>query len=398
MTPRRLWLQVSSIAEPRLWRSAGAASRAEFAHIDWFLFAAALSVSLLGLVTMRSFSAENSFFDKQVVWIAVAVTVFFIASIPEYRFLRRTPVVVALYVGIISLLTLIFLFGTIAKGAQSRFNLGLFAVQPADPAKLILIILLAKYFARRHVEIAHIRHILVSGAYAFIICALVFFQPDFGSAIIIASVWLGMVLVAGISWKHLATLAIVGVVLGAGLWNYGLAPYQKQRVLTFLHPLADIRGTGYNAYQSTVAIGSGLLAGKGIGYGTQSKLLYLPEYQTDFIFAAYAEEWGFFGVLILFGLFSIIIIRTLIIAAHGADNFNTLFGAGVAVMFLSHFIVHIGMNMGLLPVTGTTIPFMSYGGSHLVTEYLALGILMGMRRHARPTLQARDETELVGAM
>ena len=188
-----------------------------------------------------------------------------------------------------------------------------------------------------------------------------------------------MVLVAGISWKHLAALAVIG------------------RVLTFLHPLADIRGSGYNAYQSTVAIGSGELMGKGIGYGTQSKLLYLPEYQTDFIFAAYAEEWGFFGVLILFGLFSIIIIRVLVIAAHGADNFDKLFGAGVAVMFLSHFLVHIGMNMGLLPVTGTTIPFMSYGGSHLVTEYLALGILMGMRRHARPSLQARDETELVGA-
>lgn len=369
-----------------------------FSHIDWYLFASVLAVSLLGLVTMHSFSGGNAYFEKQVVWIGIAVAVFFVASIPEYRFLRRTPVVVALYTGIVFLLTLIFLVGTIAKGAQSRFNLGLFAVQPADPAKLLLVIILAKYFARRHIEIAHIRHILVSGAYAFVICALVFFQPDFGSAIIIASVWLGMVLVAGISWKHLAALAILGVILGGGLWNYGLATYQKQRVLTFLHPLADIRGSGYNAYQSTVAIGSGELTGKGIGYGTQSKLLYLPEYQTDFIFAAYAEEWGFFGVLILFGLFSIIIIRTLFIAAHGADNFDVLFGAGVAIMLLSHFLVHIGMNMGLLPVTGTTIPFMSYGGSHLVTEYLALGILMGMRRRARPTLQARDETELVGAM
>lgn len=369
-----------------------------FSHIDWYLFASAMTVSLLGLVTMHSFSTENAFFDKQIVWISIAILVFFAASIPEYRFLRRTPVVVVLYGGMIFLLTLIFLLGTVAKGAQSRFDLVFFAVQPADPAKLILIIILAKYFARRHIEIAHIRHILVSGAYALVISILIFLQPDFGSAIIIASVWLGMVLVAGISWKHLATLAVLGAVLGGGLWSYGLAQYQKQRVLTFLHPLADIRGSGYNAYQSTVAIGSGELIGKGIGYGTQSKLRYLPEYQTDFIFAAYAEEWGFFGVLILFGLFSIIIIRTLLIAAHGADNFDILFGAGVAIMFLSHFLVHIGMNMGLLPVTGTTIPLMSYGGSHLVTEYLALGILTGMRRHARPTLQARDETELIGAV
>jgi len=373
-------------------------SRSLFSHIDWYLFASAITLTLLGLVTMYSFPEENAYFEKQIVWLGIAVLIFFAASIPEYRFLRRTPVVVALYSLIIFLLGLIFLVGSVAKGAQSRFNLGLFAIQPADPAKLILITILSKYFARRHVEIAHIRHILVSGAYAFIVSALVFFQPDFGSAIIIASVWLGMVLVAGISWKHLAALLVFAAIAGGGLWNYGLAPYQKQRVLTFLHPLADIRGSGYNAYQSTVAIGSGEFTGKGIGYGTQSKLLYLPEYQTDFIFAAYAEEWGFFGVLLLFGLFGIIIIRILFISAHGADNFDKLFGAGVAVMFLSHFLVHIGMNMGLLPVTGTTIPFMSYGGSHLVTEYLALGILMGMRRHARPSIQARDETELVGAV
>jgi len=375
-----------------------ARARTIFNGVDWFLFTSALMVSLLGLATMHSFSGDNAYFEKQVVWIAVAVAVFLVASIPEYRFLRRTPVVVALYSGIIFLLALVFLFGTIVKGAQNRFYLGLFAVQPADLAKLALVTLLAKYFARRHIEIAHIRHILVSGAYAFVIFALVFFQPDLGSAIIIACVWLGMVLVAGISWKHLLALFIAAVIVLSGLWQYGLHPYQKQRILTFIHPLTDIRGSGYNAYQSTVAVGSGELTGKGVGYGTQSKLLYLPEYQTDFIFAAYAEEWGFFGVLILFGLFGVVIVRTLIIATHGADNFDTLFGAGVAVMFLSNFIIHIGMNMGLLPVTGTTIPFMSYGGSHLVTEYLALGILMGMRRHARPTLQARDETEMVGVV
>ncbi|MEK7107175.1 MAG: FtsW/RodA/SpoVE family cell cycle protein [Patescibacteria group bacterium] len=372
--------------------------RTIFNGVDWFLFASALTVSLLGLATMHSFSGDNAYFDKQVVWIGIAVAVFFLASILEYRFLRRTPVVVALFAGIIVLLTLIFLFGTTVMGAQNRFYLGLFAVQPADLAKLVLVILLAKYFARRHIEIAHIRHILVSGTYAFIIFTLVFFQPDLGSAIIIACIWLGMVLVAGISWKHLLALFIAGVIVFGALWNYGLQTYQKQRILTFIHPLADIRGSGYNAYQSTVAVGSGELTGSGIGYGTQSKLLYLPEYQTDFIFAAYAEEWGFIGVLLLFGLYGIIIARVLIIASHGADNFDALFGAGVAVMFLSQFLVHVGMNIGLLPITGTTIPFMSYGGSHLVTEFAALGILMGMRKSARPTIQARDETEMVGVV
>lgn len=381
----------------QLRRAAGSQARL-FSHVDWFVFASALAISLLGLVTMRSFSVENFFFDKQLIWICIAVVAFFVGSVPEYGFLRRTPVIAGLFAVVVFSLALIFAFGAIVKGAQNRFNLGFLSVQPSDPAKLLLVMMLSKYFARRHVEIAAFRHIAVSGAYMAALFVLVFFQPDFGSSIIIGSIWLGMVLVAGISWKHLLILSISALIVLTGLWQYGLQPYQKQRVLTFLHPLADIRGSGYNAYQSTIAVGSGELLGKGIGYGTQSKLRFLPEYQTDFIFAAYAEEWGFVGVALLFGLFGILIIRILVIASHGSDNFDTLFGAGIAVYFTAQFIVHVGMNMGLLPITGTTLPFMSYGGSHLVTEYLALGILMGMRRHAKPSIQARDETEIVGAL
>lgn len=370
-----------------------------FAHVDWFVFFAALAISLLGLVTMYPLSGDgNTYFEKQVVWIALAIVVFYAASIPEYQFLRRSGVVAFMYIGILGLLGLIFAFGAITLGAQNRFDLGGFAIQPSDPAKLVLIVLLAKYFARRHVEIAHFKHIFISGAYALLLCALIFFQPDFGGAIITASIWFGMVLVAGISWRHLLFLLGCGVVAGVVLWTGVFHDYQKERIVSFLHPLADIQGAGYNAYQSTVAVGSGELVGKGIGFGTQSKLLFLPEYQTDFIFAAYAEEWGFVGVLLLFGLFSIVIIRILTASAHASDNFAALFGAGVAIMFLSHFIVHIGMNLGLLPVTGTTVPFMSYGGSHLLTEFLALGVLMGLRRHARASFQVRDRTELIGAV
>lgn len=369
-----------------------------FAHIDWVLVLAAFSISLLGLATMRSFSVENSFFDKQIVWIGVALIVFLFASLPDYSFLRRTPVIVSLYVFVLSLLSLVFVFGSIVKGSQNRFDLGVFAVQPADPAKLVLVATLAKYFARRHIEIRHIRHILISGAYAFAIFVMVFFQPDFGSGITIAAIWLGMVLVGGISWRHLATLFTIAAVMSVGVWHFGLHQYQKDRILTFVHPLADIRGTGYNAYQSTVAVGSGELTGKGVGYGTQSKLQFLPEFQTDFIFAAFAEEWGFIGVVILLILYGIVIWRILAIAARGADNFDSLFAVGIAIYFFSQFIVHVGMDMGLLPITGTTLPFMSYGGSHLMTEYLALGVLMAMRREARPTFQARDETELVGVV
>ncbi|MBP9757615.1 MAG: rod shape-determining protein RodA [Candidatus Pacebacteria bacterium] len=369
-----------------------------FAHIDWYILLSALAISLLGLVTMRSFSSSAAFFEQQSIWIGVSLIGFLIASMIDYSFLRRTPIVVGLFVVICAMLALIYAFGTIVYGSQNRFDLGIFAIQPSDPAKLILIIVLAKYFHRRHIEIKHFRHILVSGAYAFLLFALVFFQPDLGSGIIICSIWFGMVLVAGISWKHLAVLLVSGIVVFAALWSFGLQPYQKARILTFLHPLADIQNTGYNAYQSTVAVGSGQTTGKGIGYGTQSKLQFLPEYETDFIFAAYAEEWGFVGVIILLGLFGVLILRILAVAVHGANNFDSLLAAGIAIYFLSQFIVHVGMNMALLPITGTTLPFMSYGGSHLLTEYLTLGVLMGLRRYARPSIQARDETELVGAM
>ncbi|MBI5456205.1 rod shape-determining protein RodA [Candidatus Kaiserbacteria bacterium] len=379
--------------------TAGRRTASIFYGIDWYLFLAALIISILGLLTMRPAASEPlAFFDRQMFWIAISCAVFFLVSLPEYNFLRRSRVVVALYCVALALLAAVFVFGTVVKGAQNRFDLGFFAVQPSDPAKLILAIVLAKYFARRHVAIGHIRHILVSGIYAFLLCVLVFLQPDFGGAIIIASIWLGMVLVAGISWRHLATLIITGLLCVGALWQYGLADYQKERVLSFIHPLADIQGAGYNAYQATVAVGSGEWIGKGIGYGSQSKLRFLPEYQTDFIFAAYAEEWGFVGVILLFGLYAVVIVRVLANAARAPDNFATLFGVGVAVMFTSNFLVHVGMNIGLLPVTGTTIPFMSYGGSHLVTEFAALGMVMGLGKWMKPTSAVVDKTELVARL
>ena len=364
--------------------------------VDWVLWAAATLISLLGLVTMHAFGASNAFFDRQLIWIAIAQIVFFGASMLDYRFLRHSMPVMVLYGLTFAALLVVLVFGAVTKGAQSWFHLGAFAVQPSDPAKLVLVAVLAKYFARRHIEIAHIKHILVSGAYAFLLFALVFLEPDFGTAIIFASIWFGMVLISGISYRHLALVLITALLAGSTLWLFVLKPYQKQRVMTFIHPLADIRGAGYNAYQSMIAVGSGEVLGKGIGYGTQSKLQFLPEYQTDFIFAAYAEEWGFLGVTLLFALFGIVFWRITAIALRGATNFETLFAAGIGVYLLAHFIVHIGMNMGILPVTGTTVPFMSYGGSHLLTEFLALGILMGMRRYQRSVHRSAERKEFQG--
>lgn len=365
-------------------------------HIDWLLFWSVLLITLAGLVTMNSFVGERYFFDRQIIWISISLCIFFIASMIDWRFLRKTEVIVSLFVFFCGLLVLLFGLGSIVKGAQSWFDFGGFSFQPSDPVKLVLILVLAKYFTRRHVEIAHIRHLIISGVYALVLIGLVIVQPDFGSAIILFGIWFGMVLVSGISKKHLFAVIVLGVAAFAILWLFIFQPYQKQRILTFIHPLADIRGTGYNAYQSTIAVGSGQILGKGIGYGTQSKLQFLPEYETDFIFAAFAEEWGFIGVVILLALYGIVISRIIQNAMCGASNFETLFGLGLAILFMVHIIIHVGMNIGLLPVTGTTIPFMSYGGSHLLTEYLGLGILMGMRRYSRATHREMVSNEMLG--
>jgi len=254
----------------------------------------------------------------------------------------------------------------------------------------VLIAILAKYFSKRHELIGDFRHIFVSGIYALFIFGLVFIQPDFGSAIILFLIWFGMVLVAGISYKHLAVVGVIGVLAFGALWNFGFQDYQKERIMTFLNPLEDIQGAGYNAYQSTIAVGSGQVFGKGVGYGTQSKLQFLPEYETDFIFAAFAEEWGITGVILLFGLFGIVVWRLLYHALRGATNFECLFAVGVSILLISHFFVHIGMNIGLLPVTGTTVPFLSYGGSHLLTEFLAVGMVIAMTRYSKTEYEARD--------
>lgn len=364
--------------------------------IDWILVLAIVPIISAGLVTMNSLGVSDDFYSKQIIWVLISFITFFICSVIDFKFLRRTQVIIWIFLGAVLLLLSLFIFGNIAKGAQSWLSFGAFSVQPAEIVKLVLIVLLAKYFSRRHVEIRNIRHIIISGGYALLLAVLVLVQPDFGSAMIIVMIWFGMVMVSGISKKHLFLVFALGAITFGFMWTAVLQPYQKDRVMTFLHPLQDIQGTGYNAYQSTIAVGSGQVLGKGIGYGTQSRLSFLPEYQTDFIFAAFAEEWGFVGVIILFFLFGVIFWRILVNSIRGATNFETLFGIGLAILFMSHFIIHVGMNIGLLPVTGITLPFMSYGGSHLLITFIGLGMLMGMRRYSHASHRDVIKNEFIG--
>lgn len=368
-------------------------------RIDWLLVFFIIPITLAGLVTMRSFAVDGggSFFNKQIIWILLSFVVFFVFSFIDFRFLKRTDVLVTIFIFVSFLLLMLFVLGKVSHGAQSWFNFGAFSFQPADIMKLVVVLILAKYFSRRHVEIRNIKHIFISGFYALVPFGLVLLQPDFGSAMIIFMIWFGMVLVSGISKTHLFAVIISGIIIFSLFWLFVFAPYQKARIVTFINPLSDIHGTGYNAFQSTIAVGSGQILGKGLGFGTQSRLQFLPEYQSDFIFAAFAEEWGFIGSIILFLLFCLIIWRILYSASLGATNFEILFGMGIAIFLMSHILINIGMNIGIMPVTGITLPFMSYGGSHLITEFAGLGILMSMRKYARSAHRDDMQNEFLGA-
>ena len=353
-----------------------------FRNLDWTLLLSAIMLVLLGLATMKSFGppdggVANYFFTRQIIWVLIGVTVFFVSAVfIDWSFLKTNSIfLLMLYLGLVLILFLLILTGQAVKGASSWLKIGGLTIEPVELLKPVLVLILAKYFSKRHVEIARFVHLFISFVYVVIPMALVMLQPDLGSAIVLGAIWLGTALVGGIKLRHLIFLFIAGLLIAAVAWNFFLLPYQKTRITTFLNPQGDIRGAGYHAQQAVIAIGSGEIFGKGIGFGTQSRLEFLPEHETDFIFAAFAEEWGFIGVLFLLLFFGIIIWRVLRMGIYGESNFEKLYAAGLAILLLFQSTIHIGMNAGVLPITGLGMPFLSYGGSSLVSFFWALGIL-----------------------
>jgi rod shape determining protein RodA len=294
-------------------------------NVDWVLVGAMIPILAAGLITMASFSGDMAYASKQLIWIGVASLVFFTLSGLDAQVFKKTQTLVWLFAFGLGLLFIVFLVGHTAKGATSWLSFGGFSLQPADPMKLILILVLSKYLSRRHIEIANLKHIFISGAYVLVPFMLVFLQPDLGSALILGAIWLGLMLVSGISKKHLGTLVAIALVIFGIAWAFVLKPYQKARIMNFLNPLSDVRGSGYNAYQSMIAVGSGQVIGKGVGFGTQSRLNFLPEYETDFIFAAFSEEWGFIGSFLVILCYGVILWRISRLAIRGQTNFEILY-------------------------------------------------------------------------
>lgn len=351
-----------------------------YQKIDWWIVGALIPLLFMSVSTLGSFDSSLSLMSRQLVWIAISFVVFFVMTALDFSFLKKTGALLWMYGGGIVFLLGLFFVGSTINGAQSWYSFGALSFQPADMMKLLLILVLAKYLARRHVAIRSMKHVVITALYFLLPFLLIFLQPDFGSAIILFFIWIGMILVSGLSKRHILLLCTIGAVIISSMWLFVFQDYQKNRIRSFIDPLSDIQGTGYNAYQSTIAVGSGEVFGKGVGYGTQSRLSFLPEYETDFIFAAFSEEWGFVGSSMVLLLFLFILIRMVMIGYHAQSNFELFFALGLVLYYMSHILVNVGMNIGLMPVTGVTLPFLSYGGSHLLIEFAGLGILMSMNK------------------
>jgi rod shape determining protein RodA len=360
-----------------------------FSHIrkyDWVLLGAIFLLMMVGIVSLLSISGVKPvhFFARQLVWAGVGLCLLMGASLIDFRlFKTRSGAVLALYGISVSLLLIVISRTLVIRGVRSWLTFGGFSVEPVELVKLTLIILLAKFFSKRHVEIYRIRHLIVSGAYAGLPALLVLLQPDLGSAIILVAIWIAVVVFSGMKLRHLAILVCVFTLLAFFGWHSVLKPYQKSRIVSFLDPYQDPKGTGYQMLQSMIAVGSGRVWGKGLGYGSQTHLHFLPEAETDFIFATFVEEWGFVGTVTMLTLFFIVLWRIVRIGMRSSDNFSRVYCHGFAAYIFVQSFIHIGMNMGLLPITGITLPFVSYGGSSLVTLLIGVGIVQSIKINAR---------------
>jgi len=362
------------------------AAKSVFSHfkkLDWTLIIIVFLLIGIGLVSIysSSFGRDNFLnFKKQIIFILIGFLLMLLISFFDWRILRADPylILVLYFLSVISLLG-IFFFAPEIRGIRGWYKIGPISLDPIEPTKIILIILLAKYFSMRHIEIYRVIHILISGLYILVPSALIFFQPDLGSVLVLISLWVGVLLISGIKLRHFFILLLCGFLFLALSWSTILKDYQKQRLLSFIKPqLSDPLEIGSNQRQAKIAIGSGGVFGQGVNKGSQTQNGFLPEPQTDFIFSAIAEETGLMGIIVLLLLFFLLIWRVFQIAIRTDSNFSRLFASGLSILMLVQCFIHIGMNLGILPIIGISLPLVSYGGSGLLAVFIALGILQSI--------------------
>src|SRR5712692_313405 len=348
--------------------------------LDWTLLGFVLAISTLGVLQIYS-ATRNTIWHgahvKQILWIVIGmVLMWFISQIDYHAMLDRVPV---LYLLAVLGLIVVYVAGEVRRGSRRWIPLfGGFNFQVSEFVKLVLILLVARYFAELRQDTVSGRDLLKIGGLVGVPMLLVMKQPDLGTALTYLPIVAGGVVLAGLRWKYLATLAVLGVLILPAGWHF-LKPYQKERLVTFLEPGRDPRGSGYQLIQSKIAVGAGGLWGQGIAKGSQTQLRFLPVPHTDFIFSAYAEEHGFTGVLLALALYFVVLMRIIYNAQTAADRAGTIICVCVCVLLLFHLLVNVGMVIGRMPVTGIPLPLMSYGGSSMLTVFLMLGLVNNVR-------------------
>lgn len=359
---------------------------------DWVLLGTSLLLVAFGLMALYSTSlgstgaegsgtpvfagAGFSNFWKQVIFAAVGISIAIL--LPMFNYRQLVGLARPLYVLSLFLLVAVLLFGDTVRGTRGWFGIAGFGIQPVELVKIFMIVYFARFFGDYARHPGGLKHVVGSGVALAAVVGLVILQPDFGSALLLMSVWGGMVLLAGVKRSYLLIMAGIAIVAITVAWVFVLKPYQKDRIAVFMDPDSDPLGRGYNVTQSIIAIGSGQFSGRGLGFGSQSQLRFLPERQTDFIFAVIAEELGLLGVMMVIVLFGTLFFRCYLLAKNAHDDFTLFLTIGIGIAIAVEAFTNIGGNLRMLPVTGVTLPFVSYGGSSLLTKFLMIGLLQSV--------------------
>lgn len=345
--------------------------------ISWSLLLPAFFLAGISLLTLSSVS--TSLFWLQLIWVGFGIILLAIFYFLDWRpFINYRWIISFFYLATAGLLVLTYFFAPVIRGTRSWLVFGPVQFQASEFMKVGLILVYAYFFSRYHVHIANLRIIAVSFLLVLAPIVLVILQPDLGSALILGALWFGYLLVSGLKLKHIAVAAAIFLIIGAVAWTYFLADYQRNRILGLFYPAKDPLGVNYSVIQSKIAIGSAGFFGKGYQQGTQVQLKFLPEAGTDFILAAFIEEWGWSAGLLAIAVFLYLIFIVLKIGVLAETNFEKFACLGAATVFSLHFIINVGSTLGLFPVVGLPFPFFSYGGSNLLTNFFLLGIIFSI--------------------
>lgn len=355
-------------------------------NFDWPFFGIVLLICAVGLMTLYSSTYLNqiSLFYKQLLFVSGGILLALIMTLIDYRFYERLAY--PFYCLVVGLLVLVEIAGKTVYGSQRWLPLGPIHLQPSELAKIAIVLVLARFYSRERLGLIHgygFKELMPVLALVFVPTVLVLKQPDLGTALMVVFVAFTIIFFCNLRMSTLLVILGIVVVTAPLSYKFVLKDYQRDRVQTFIDPVRDPLGKGYHSIQSMITVGSGQFFGKGYLHGTQSKLDFLPKHHTDFIFSSFAEEWGFMGSAVLIGFFLVLIFLGVDIARKSKDKFGSVLAMGALSVIVWHIIVNMGMEIGVLPVVGVTFPFFSYGGSSLITNMIAVGILLSVsiRRH-----------------